>query len=321
MSEPVIDERTASANPLHTLAFVVVALLWIARSAGAQEFSAWSDAANLGAPVNTAAPEGCPFIARSDLTLFVVSTRPGGYGGQDIYVSQRDSAVDPWGPLQNAGPAINTSANELCPTLTIDGHHLLFVSDRAGGCGGQDLYVARRRNKRDDVGWEPPANLGCTVNSAAHDFTPSLFDDEATGRMILYFSSDRPAGMGGVDIYSSSTGADGGFEPAVLVPELSTPYVDERPNVRKDGLEIFFDSDRPGSIGSTDLWVSTRESTTSPWSIPVNLGPAVNTAAVEARPSLSFDGTALYFNSMRPGGRGSSDVYVATRARAHGRRQ
>lgn len=106
---------------------------------------------------------------------------------------------------------------------------------------------------------------------------------------------------------------DGEFEWAVFVLELSTSFIDERPNVRKDGLEMFFNSNRPGSLGATDLWVSTRESTADSWSPPVNLGAAVNTSSGEFRPSLSFDGTTLYFHSNRPGSYGSVDIYVTTR--------
>jgi Tol biopolymer transport system component len=303
-------------------AFIVFALLGpLSLLAHAQNYSPWSPAMNLGPVVNSPAVEGCPFIAKSELSLYVVSNRSGGYGGQDIYVSQRDSVYDPWGPLQNVGPAINSASNDLCPTLTVDGHYLHFVSDRPGGCGKQDLYVSRRQNKRDDFGWEPLVNLGCIVNSSENDFTPTLFDDESTGESVMYFSSDRAGGAGGIDIYTTRHRVDGTFDPALLVPELSTPYIDERPNVRRDGLEIFFDSDRPGSLGSTDVWVSTRESTDAPWSLPVNLGPAINTASAELRPSVSFDGFTLYFGSNRPGGLGSSDIYVAMRSRERGPEQ
>jgi hypothetical protein len=283
----------------------------------AQQYSPWSPAVNLGPIVNSAANEGCPFIAKSDLTLYVVSTRLDGFGGQDIYVSHRDSVYDAWGPLENLGPRINGEGNEMCPTVTLDGHRLFFVSDRPGGHGKQDLYVSRRHNQRDDFGWQAPANLGASVNSAENDYTPTLFEDNATGQVQLYFSSDRPGGMGGADIYTSRAGPDGAFEWAVLVPEINTPFIDERPNIRKDGLEMFFDSNRPGSLGATDLWASTRATTEDPWSPPVNLGSIVNTSSGEFRPSLSFDGTALYFHSNRPGF-GSVDIYVTTRQKSRG---
>lgn len=284
-------------------------------SASGQNFSAWSEGVNLGPTVNTSSTDGCPFISKSGLSLYFASNRPGGHGGLDIYVSQRDSIYDPWETPENLGPEINGPGNEICPTLSVDGHRLFFVSDRPGGCGGQDLYVARRKNKRDDFGWTPPENLGCTVNSTANDFTPTLFEDDATGQGVLYFSSNRSGGPGGVDIYASSMDADGAFGLPLLVTELSTPSTDERPNVRKDGLEMFFDSNRPGSVGSTDLWVSTRENTSAPWSSPVNLGAPVNTGSMEGRPSLSFDGTSLYFMSDRSGGAGGIDLYVATRTK------
>jgi hypothetical protein len=64
-----------------------------------------------------------------------------------------------------------------------------------------------------------------------------------------------------------------------------------------------------------DLYSATRAAGSDPWSTPVNLGAGVNSAAAETRPSLSWDGTTLYFGSTRPGGEGSSDHYVTTRER------
>ena len=96
--------------------------------------------------------------------------------------------------------------------------------------------------------------------------------------------------------------ADGSFGPGVLVTELSTPYDDLRPTVRPNGLELLFNSDRPGSLAN-DLWVSTRKTIFSPWSTPVNAGPIINTEFNEQFPALSSDGEALIFSSNRPGAR------------------
>jgi len=87
---------------------------------------------------------------------------------------------------------------------------------------------------------------------------------------------------------------------------------------------MFLGSDRVGTLGAIDLWVSTRGTTQDPWSTPVNLGPVVNTTVTDARPALSFDGTTLYFQSTRPGGLGPCDtptgpcifdLWVTTRTR------
>lgn len=116
------------------------------------------------------------------------------------------------------------------------------------------------------------------------------------------------------DIYVSTLQPNGQFGAPVLVAGLNTEFNDLRPNIRvRDGLEIFFESNRPGTLGLTDLYVSTRASTSSPWSTPINLGATVNSASGESRASLSFDGRELYFQSNRPGGQGGEDIYVSRR--------
>jgi hypothetical protein len=77
---------------------------------------------------------------------------------------------------------------------------------------------------------------------------------------------------------------------------------------------MFFDSNRPGTAGLADIWVSTRATTSDPWSPPVNVG-SLNSAALDARPSLSFDGRSLYFHSGRAGGLGAFDIFVSTRSK------
>ena len=136
-------------------------------------------------------------------------------------------------------------------------------------------------------------NLGSDVNSAGGEFGPTLFEDDTTGAITLYFSSDRLGS--GFDTYASTLQPDGTFGPAVLVEELSSPSNDVRPWIRRDGLEVFLDSDRPGTLGGLDLWVSTRASTADAWSVPVNLGPLVNGPADDFRAALSFKGTYRLF--------------------------
>ena len=98
------------------------------------------------------------------------------------------------------------------------------------------------------------------------------------------------------------------------MPELSGPLFDISQSVRRDGLEMFLVYNSiNGPFTNGDLWVSTRETTSQPWSKPVSLGPAINTDADDSFPSLSCEGTELFFASTRPGGAGGEDLYVATR--------
>ncbi len=294
---------------------VVLGLAALLAAGDTPRFSEWSVPVNLGPVVNSISGDAGAFISKDGLSLYFGSSRPGGFGGLDIYVSRRATLDEPWGAPQNLGSSVNTSSEEQTPTLSPDGHRLYFASNRPGGFGGPDLYVSRRHNKRDDIGWRPPVNLGSGVNTSATDYGPALFEDDESGTITLYFSSDRQ-GLGLEDIFASTLQEDETFGLAVLVEELSSPDRDVRPAIRKDGLEMLLDSSRPGTLGGLDLWVSTRAGTSDPWSTPESLGPVVNsTASVDARPALSFDGTELYFHSNRPGGLGGNDLYRSTRTK------
>jgi hypothetical protein len=271
---------------------------------------------------NTGALEGCPFIAPEGKTFFMASNRPGGAGGLDIWVSTRSSADEPWGAPQNVGAPVNSASNDFCPTMSRDGHTLYFVSNRPGGCGLGDIYVARRR---EDGTFDAPENLGCDVNSAGDEAGPFPVEEPGRGR-VLYFSSTRAGGFsaepalaltGDSDLYSSEWHG-GAFGPAALVPGVNSASDDGQPNVRRDALELFFYSNRPGGMGSNDIYSAARTRASDSWSAPANLGPNVNTAAAETRPSLSWDGGTLYFGSNRATGEGSSDIYVTTRSSIFG---
>jgi Tol biopolymer transport system component len=279
-------------------------------------FTDWSTPVNLGAPVNTPAADVTPFIAANGLDLLLASNREAGSGPSDLYSARRGRSGR-WGFPISLGWAVNTPAfEEINPTLSADGQYLYFVSNRPGGCGSSDIYVSRRFFGSSLSNWSPPQNLGCHVNSVGVELAVSLLET-ADGAVYLYFSSGlRPGGMGFGDIYFTERQPDGSFGPVSPVAEFNTAFNEIRPNIRKDGLEIFFDSNRPGSIGgSPDLYVSTRACLTCPWTTPVNLGPTVNSSAIDGRPSLSYDGTELFFMSDRPGGFGSQDIYLIRRGR------
>ena len=293
------------------------------------DYAAWSVAMSIeqfaaGADdgFNTAGLDGCPFMSRDGKTFYIASTRPGGLGGIDIWVSTRASVDDPWEEPVNVGAPVNSSADDFCPTIARDGHLFYFVSRRSGGCGGADIYVTRLR---DDKGYDAPENVGCDVNSPADEASPFPLPESANGP-VLYFSSNRAGGFvpdapgsstGDSDIYMSESHGDT-FGAARLVDGVNSTAEDAQPNVRRDGLEIFFFSTRPGTLGMADLYAATRAKTSAAWTAPVNLGSTVNSPAAETRPSLSWDGTTLYFGSTRAGGEGSIDVYVTTRAKLTG---
>lgn len=295
-------------------AALLVALIFSVAAHG-QYFSSWSPVANLGPTVNSISGDACPTITKDGLRLYFRSDRAGGYGSWDIYVSRRDSVSGPWGPPVNLGPTVNGTSGEYCTTFSTDGHWMYFVSDRPG-CGGQDLYVSYREDVKNDLAWGVPKNLGCTVNSPLAENGPAYFEDPATGKKMLYYSSARDGGAGVTDIYVSQIVSGDALEPPAAVHELNTASSDYQPVLSRDGLEIVFVSNRPGGAGDMDLWSAKRSSTLLPWSQPTNLGPLINGPATEWHPTLSDDGATLIFASNRVGGIGAgydADLYLATR--------
>jgi WD40-like Beta Propeller Repeat len=280
-----------------------------------QNFGPWESATSIDPArtgVNTIFNDGCPIESPEGDRLFLASNRPGSLG-LDIWVSSRGPGDTGWtAPVNLEG--VNSAANDFCPT-PLPGHRLLFVSTRANHCGGSgnnpDIYLTRLNTKK---GWLTPEPLPCSVNSGFEEFSPSLV--EADGLTMLFFSSSRDDAPRH-KIYMAVLQADGSWE-AGPVDELNWPNAsDARPNVRKDGLEIVFDSTRAG--GPPQIYAATRSTVFERWSTPELLDIPVNLPGfAQSRPSISRDGRRLYFGSTRdnlPGDLpGGSDVFVSTRS-------
>lgn len=242
--------------------------------------------------------------------------QPGGKGGLDIWVATRESTDAPWGAPQNLPEPINSAADDFCPT-PVGKRGLFFVSREAlpGACGQGDIYFTHRTGAT----WAEPQRLLCAPagpNSELDEQGPSWVDvsgGKLRGKKLLYFSRSSATPNVAGDIYVSERQYGARFGPATAVSELNDATANDiQPNVRADGLEVVFSSNRSGTLGAQDIWVATRSSLSAPWSAPVNIGSAVNTAAAETRPSLSKDGNQLLFGRA-PGPEGSSDIYVTTR--------
>jgi hypothetical protein len=292
----------------------------LAGTAHATHFSPWASPQKVdeingnSSELNTPYLDGCPIQSPDGLSLYMASNRPR-YAGDprtdlDIWVAHRRNRHAPFGAPQDLASPVNSTADDFCPT-PIRHHGLFFVSRRTvpGACGGSDIYLTRF-DRRD--GWSEPEHFACQAdggpNGAADEQGPSLL--RRNGQALLYFSS-------GPDIYASQQLPDGSFGPAAPVVELNSVFGDFRPSVRRNGLEIVFDSNRSDTLGGQDLYSATRASIDDPWSTPVNLGNVVNTSANETRGSF-WRAETLYFGRS-PGTEGSTDIYVSTRDKLRGR--
>jgi len=277
--------------------------------------SAWSEPVNLGPVINSSAVDANASLSHDAHTLYFVSTRPGGFGANDIWKSHRQCLPCDWEAPVNLGAPVNTDAGEAAPTTSDNGRLLFFFSLRPGGFGNADIYVSHRvsTGATGDV-WGAPVNLGSDVNTAGTENGSYYVHEAGEPNAFLYFNRVLPGGN--LDIYRVSLSNDGvPLGPAVLVPELSDPAgVDQKVAVRTDGHELLLSAIRAGGFGNFDIWVFTRQSVQDPWSTPTHLGAPVNTPDVDSQPSLSRDGQTLIFTSIRAGGFGQQDLWMSTRS-------
>jgi len=148
--------------------------------------SRWSEPKNVGPPVNTAYWETQPSVSADGKTLFFVSSKPGGKGGSDIWISKMGENGS-WTEPVNAGDRINTSGDETSPFIHFDGKSLYFASNGRPNLGGYDLYVSRLEK---DNQWSDPVNLGFPVNTH-NDEMGLVIESNGYG---AYYASTRNEG-------------------------------------------------------------------------------------------------------------------------------
>lgn len=287
---------------------------------GTPKFSDWGPIEHLPPPINSKYDDHAAILSKNEKTLYFTSDRPGGYGGEDIWVSKRKTRNSPWEKPFNLGPTVNTPAMERVRSFAAGDSVLLFQSDRIGGLGSTDIWAISRKHVNNDIDWSEPVNLGSNINSAFSELAANYLFADSNRVQRLFFTSSKPGGFGGPDIYESTISTFG-FDLPFNVVELNTPSIETCFWVRDDGLEILFSSNRPnttGDIQQHDIWVSTRDSVYDAWSIPSKLTGDVNVPEwQDVNPALSFDGRTMLMASRRPGGigAGSFDIYLTTRRR------
>jgi hypothetical protein len=244
-----------------------------------------------------------PCISEDGLELYISSYRQPEPSNWDIWVFTRKTIEDEWGEPENLGDIVNSDVEDSNPTLSEDGLELYFNSFRPDGLGNGDIWVTRRATKSDP--WTEPVNLGRPINSEKHESAPSISSDG----LEFYFQFTDPSlpdedPSHGFYVSRRQTKDAPWGEPVILGPVINSWPIQWEPEISSDGLVLFWadywDGDpRPGGFGDTDLWYSHRATKDSPWSEPVNLGPAINTSFAESGPAISADGSKIYFSSNR----------------------
>lgn len=191
----------------------------------------WTEPENMGGIINTEFWESSPSLSPDKKDLYFASSRPGGFGGKDIWVSHRLSNGR-WSRPENLGEDINTSADESCPFIHADNRTLYFNSNGLQGYGMTDLFLTKKIN---DSTWSMPENLGYPINTIDDEGSLIVASDGKTS----YYASDRSDTKGGLDLYS--------FELKNDIRAAKTLWVKGKVYDKKTNLGL------PSSVELTDI--------------------------------------------------------------------
>ena len=254
---------------------------------------------NLGDSINTASSEYYPSVTIND-SLFVFSRR--GQGIREDFVESTLLPNHQYSHAQNINGSINEEPSKGAINISQDGQWLIFAGNfPSKGFGGFDLYISYATPQ----GWSEPINMGPEINTEYWESSPSLSPDKKT----LYFSSNRPGGYGGKDLYVSFRGANGKWGRAQNMGPLVNTKGDElAPFIHADNNSLYFTSDGLPGYGGSDLFVMRRKSATE-WDAPENLGYPVNTIENEGSLFITANGVDAYYASDRADSRGGLDLY------------
>lgn len=262
---------------------------------------------NLGPTINTSAKEYVPVITPDNKNLYFTSRRsnstarlldPNGEYFEDVYFSTRDSGA--WSVAKNIGQPINSETHDATVSISSDGKTMIIYRTNRNLTGG-DLYITSLKGNV----WSKPEKLSSRINSEFQEASAALSPDKQT----LYFSSNRPGGLGGKDLYRVKRLPNGEWSlPRNLGPTINTIYDEDAPFIDTDGATMYFASKGHTTIGGYDLFRSyCREGEV--WSTPENLGYPTNTVDDDIYLAVDKGGKRGYFSSERPGGFGAQDLY------------
>ena len=258
---------------------------------------------NMGDSINSPASEYFPTVSIQD-SLFLFMRRKN-LSREDIYAS--NMSVNGFSAAMPLSDTLNFAAKKGSMSLSADLQTLYYAADYAEqGYGRYDIYKVQR----SAWGWSKPKNLGQKINSDYWDSAPSIAPD---GNAI-YFASNRPDGLGGIDIYVSYKNEKGFWEEAMnLGPSINTKGDDQTPFIHADNQSLYFSSNGRAGFGGSDIYVS-RKKIDGNWTTPINLGYPINTYDNEGSIAVASDGATAYIASDRADSRGELDIYKITLA-------
>ena len=254
---------------------------------------------NLGPVVNTGARDAEPTFTADGLTMYFNCFDREGETGSDICVSHWEDNA--WSDPRIVWEVSTKEYLEVEPLLSPDGKQLYIMSNRPGGKGGHDIWVS----ELIEGNWTTPKNLDGPMNSAYSDHCLYFAGDDWE---IAYWTSTRPGGFGGNDIWTSEK-VDGVWQAAInLGPNVNSAASEHHSLPSHDGNSLYVTTTRDDGFGGEDIFVTTRDGNGN-WSELTNLGAQVNSDQHDRCPAFSPDFKTFFFDSERSGGYGNKDLW------------
>jgi len=262
---------------------------------------------NMGTMINTMFDEYLPALTADEQTIIITRKEPrkatttaNTPEEEDFYIATKDNDGK-WTMAQRVDEPLNSNDNEGAQCISQDGRFIVFTICGEGGMGSCDLYWSKRVGNR----WSKPRNLGAAVNSRYWDSQPSFSIDGKT----LYFTSNRPGGKGGKDIWKTTLNANGQWGKAINMGDsINTPQDETCPFIHYDDQTLYFASNGHIGMGGFDIFYS-RKLNDNTWSMPTNIGYPINTSGEEMNLIVGAGGKMAIFSSDKLEGYGGQDLY------------
>ena len=286
------DEKSREENNEEVNRFIQMSIL--AKSEMQQPHKALIK--NVGAAINTKYPEYVPLISADETKLFFTSRRPGSVGGEtdvlgnyneDVYVSYKENGT--WTTPENIGSPVNTEKHDACVSLSPDAQQMLIFRTSEDLSSG-DLYSTFWNGKN----WGEPVVLGKEINSEFKELSACNNNDNT----MIIFTSDRPGGFGGKDLYRIVTLPNGKWSaPQNLGPSINTKYDEDAPFFSANGQYLYFSSNGINTIGGYDIFKADAFADFT-FGEPQNLGYPINSVGDDIFFVISADRKHGYFSSL-----------------------
>ena len=194
--------------------------------------------------------------------------------------------------------SVNKFDSQYFPVLTADRETMIFTGNQDSE---ENLYSA---SVKDNV-WTEPVSISDKINTKENEGTATI---SADGRTLVFTSCGGRKSLGSCDLYISYKQGELWTSPQNLGININSPEWDSQPSLAADGRTLYFVSDRKGSLGQRDIWVSKLDSANA-WGKATNLGTPVNTPEDDLSPFIHANGKTLFFSSEGHVGMGGLDLY------------